>query len=594
MHKAKKYLDNFRFSVKLICKASQSTFIIKSLLSFMLALIPYASLIAWREMINVLTERDELAVGHVTKSVMLFLVIYCLMMVMQKLLESVSEYFTFIYEEKINFFLDNKMVDKISEVDMEFFDTSSLKDISRNSWGHIYVVKRVVTFAFDVIQGGIKIFVSATLLLTLSPMLAPVILLICIPSVIFDRLSNSEEYQFEKTNAGLERRKEYLSEIFSGGSRPEIRVYRLKHFFLDRYKEVWYRLERAYRTKEKKVALLGLFSAIVMIANETVIYVFAILKLIAGKIGMGDVAYYVSLVEQFSNDVMNVTNRFNEFDLNSRELSDVRELLEMKPLLDKNGSLIPKSNPCIEFCDVSFHYPNSEKNVLEHCSFKINADDCIGLVGVNGSGKSTLVKLLCRFYDPSEGKVLLDGVDYREYDINALRALFGVLFQEAIRYSLTLRDNIALSDIERIGDDAGIMKACSKSKVKEIMESWEKGLEENLTKSFDPEGKELSGGQWQRVALARTFFKDANIVFLDEPSAALDPMAEHEIFQDFKSVSKGRISLLISHRLSNIIMTRKILVLENGRIIEQGSHEQLMAANGRYAQLYNLQAEKYL
>ena len=266
----------------------------------------------------------------------------------------------------------------------------------------------------------------------------------------------------------------------------------------------------------------------------------------------------------------------------------------MKPLLDKSGTLKPGKAPCIEFCDVSFHYPNSGQNVLEHCSFKLRWDECVGLVGLNGSGKSTLVKLLCRFYDPTEGKILLDGVDYREYDIHALRALFGVLFQDYVKYSLSLRENVALADVTRMKDDASIINACRKSRASEFIESWEKGLEENMTRRFDPEGRELSGGQWQRISLARAFFKDAPIVLLDEPSAALDPVAENTIFQDFYRLSKNKSSVLISHRLSNIVLADRILVLEDGHIIEQGSHEELMKRNGRYARLFSLQAQKYL
>ena len=243
---------------------------------------------------------------------------------------------------------------------------------------------------------------------------------------------------------------------------------------------------------------------------------------------------------------------------------------------------------------MSFRYPGGEKDVLKDCSFTLYAGETVGLVGLNGSGKSTIVKLLCRFYDPTEGKILIDGIDNKEYDIVKLREMFGVLFQNYVKYSFSLRENVALSDLPRIDETDAIRKACTESRADDFMKEWEKGIDENLTRRFDSNGKELSGGQWQRISLARAFFRDAPIILLDEPSAALDPIAEHKIFQDFAEISKGRTAMLISHRLSSITLCDKILVLEDGHIIEQGSHRELLEANNRYAYLFNLQASKYI
>lgn len=594
MRKAKQYAENFCYAMKIIFLASRSTFVIKSILSLGTAAISFLPLFLWREILNMLTQLAESDIPSLVEKTMWLVGMYILMVLAEKLLEIVSEYYTYDYEDKINFYLDNLMVDKISSIDMEFFDTSSLKDHTVNSWNLIYGIKRMVTFVFDILQGVIRAIISMLLLLTLNPFLLPIIILMCIPTSLFDKVRNNDEYNFEKEYAQLERKKDYIKDIFSGDNRQEMRLYHLKDIFLERYKKVWDSLEKAYKKKENRALVIEFFSLLIMTLNEIIVYVLAIIKLVAREIGIGDVAYYVSIAAQFRTDVEKIACRMNEFDRNSNELNDVRGFLEMKPLLDKSGTLIPGKNPCIEFCDVSFHYPNSEQNVLEHCSFKIRWDECVGLVGLNGSGKSTLVKLLCRFYDPTEGKILLDGVEYKEYDINALRALFGVLFQDYVRYSLSLRENVALSDITRINDDVSIMNACQKSKVNEFIESWEKGLEENMTRRFDPEGRELSGGQWQRISLAKAFFRDAPIVLLDEPSAALDPIAENEIFNDFYRLSKDKSSVLISHRLSNIVLADRILVLEDGHIIEQGSHEELINMDGRYAHLFNLQAQKYL
>jgi len=313
-----------------------------------------------------------------------------------------------------------------------------------------------------------------------------------------------------------------------------------------------------------------------------------------GLIAVGDISYYISLLVQFRSAFMGIFEMLVRYDDISDKIDDVREFLEMSPIIEKSGTIKPSENPEIIFDNVSFCYPNSGDYVLKNCSFKINQGDTFGLVGLNGSGKSTIVKLLCRFYDPTDGEILIDGINSKEYDIASLRKLFGVLFQDYVHYSFSLRENIAMSDITNKDNTDRIMDACRRSKVTDFIQDWEKGLDSNMTRKFDSNGKELSGGQWQRVSLARAFFRDAPTALLDEPSAALDPVAEHEIFEDFANISKGKSAILISHRLSSITLCDKILVLEDGRIIEQGSHKELLNVNGRYAYLFNLQASKYI
>lgn len=301
----------------------------------------------------------------------------------------------------------------------------------------------------------------------------------------------------------------------------------------------------------------------------------------------------VSLLAQFRQDFTSLCYRINMFSKNSKELNDVRSFVEMEPLLEHGGTMIPTGNPRIEFKDVSFRYPGGYHDVLSHCSFTIEPGEIVGLVGPNGCGKSTIVKLLCRFYDPGSDEILIDGVSNKEYDIVKLRELFGVLFQDYVRYSFSLRENVALSKPEKKDCDADILRACDQSRI-DFMKDWKNGIDENLTRRFDPNGKELSGGQWQRISLARAFFRNAPIILLDEPSASLDPVAEHQIFEDFSQISENKSAVLISHRLSSITLADKILVLEDGHITEQGSHADLLRRDGRYAYLFNLQASKYI
>jgi len=373
----------------------------------------------------------------------------------------------------------------------------------------------------------------------------------------------------------------------------EIKLFQLKDFFISLYRNNWQVLNSFYLSITRKSSALSLSSSVVEMILEGIVYVISFCKLVSGSITVGGITYYISIIQKFKSNLLDVAYSINSFSRSSSELDDVRSFIELKPMLEKSGNLIPGKNPEIEFKDVSFRYPNAECDVLSHCSFKLKYGETVGLVGLNGSGKSTIVKLICRLYDPCEGAILIDGIDSKEYDINKLRGLFGVLLQEHIKYCFSLRENVALSDITRIEDSDAIYSACQKSRFDVYMKDWENGIDENLTRKFDPKGKKLSGGQWQRVSLARAFFRDAPVVLLDEPSSALDPVAEHEIFTDFAKVSDGKSAMLISHRLSSITLCDKILVLEDGHIVEEGSHKDLLKKNGKYAYLFNLQASKY-
>ena len=247
----------------------------------------------------------------------------------------------------------------------------------------------------------------------------------------------------------------------------------------------------------------------------------------------------------------------------------------------------------IEFKNVTFRYPNTDAIVLDNLSFRIDAAEKAAIVGINGAGKSTIVKLLLRLYEPDSGEILIDGKNIKTYPLDAYRQKFSACFQDVSHYALTYAENIALSDIERISDADAIIDAAKESGLGDIHTSFPEGLSNPMTRSFSDIGVELSGGQWQKVGIARAFFRNVPFIILDEPSSALDPKAESQIFHSFAKLCGNKSGILISHRLSSIMLVDKILFLENGRIKESGTHSELMRRNGTYAAMYNLQAEKY-
>jgi ABC-type multidrug transport system fused ATPase/permease subunit len=330
------------------------------------------------------------------------------------------------------------------------------------------------------------------------------------------------------------------------------------------------------------------------ISSTFLVLTFSVLDVVHQKIGIGDLQYNLSMVSRLRTQAQALVNTVNQFLVNNTRLVELQEFMNLQPKIEKSGTRKPTDNPKVEFCNVSFRYPNTEQYVLKNCSFIIMPHEKIGLIGLNGAGKSTILKLLFRFYDPEDGSIKLDDVDLKEYDIYAVRKVFGVLFQDFVTYCLPLREIIALSDFEARFNDEKLKKACELSGVNEVIKDWENGYDSVLGRFYADNGKDLSGGQWQLVSLARAYFKDCEYMVLDEPSAALDPISEDRIFEQLYRLSEGKSSVTISHRLSNTTLADKILVLKDGRIIEQGSHSNLLNQNGEYAHLFNLQASKYL
>jgi ATP-binding cassette subfamily B protein len=276
-------------------------------------------------------------------------------------------------------------------------------------------------------------------------------------------------------------------------------------------------------------------------------------------------------------------------------LTDLVAFFEMRPTIRSKPNALPAPRPIrigFEFRNVSFQYPGSSRLVLNRLNFKLRPGERVALIGENGEGKTTIVKLLTRLYDPVEGQILLDGIDLREYDLDDLYRETGVIFQDFMRYEMTARENIAVGKIEHINEIDLLKHSAQKSMADEVIRKLGSGYEQMLGRRFDG-GVDLSGGEWQKVALARAYLRDAQLLILDEPTSALDARSEYEVFQRFAELTTGKMAIFISHRFSTVRMADRIVVLENGRIAEEGDHEELTHLGGRYAEMFELQAASY-
>jgi ATP-binding cassette subfamily B protein len=316
---------------------------------------------------------------------------------------------------------------------------------------------------------------------------------------------------------------------------------------------------------------------------------------VQGRVTVGELIFLTGAIAGTSGNIQIVFSMFSKIADQALFLGDLVEFFAVRPSIQSKPDAVLAPRPIrkgFEFRGVSFQYPDSDRQVLKNINLRIEPGERIALVGENGQGKTTLVKLLARLYDPTEGAIFLDGIDLREYSIEDLSKEIGIIFQDFVRYEISARENIGVGRIEEIGNELRVSEAARKSLADAVVAKLPNGLHQMLGRRFEG-GSDLSGGEWQKFALARAYMRDAQVLILDEPTASLDARSEYEVFQHFSELTEDCTTVLVSHRFSTVRIAQRILVLDDGEIREQGTHEQLLELGGRYAEFFNLQAEGY-
>jgi len=399
---------------------------------------------------------------------------------------------------------------------------------------------------------------------------------------------------FNQTTA--RRQMEYLRVL--GGSKEsakELKLFGLSKYLVGRYTALSGELHRQMVALQKRKLLLGTLLAVLGTVGYYGTYAYVVYETVIGVLTLGTLTFLAGAIAGASTNIQAVFTTFSSIADQALFLTDLLEFFSVKPKIIVKPDALPAPRPIckgFEFKGVSFCYPGNPRPVLSNINFRLEPSERIALVGENGQGKTTIVKLLARLYDVSSGQILLDGVDLREYDIEDLWREIGVIFQDFMRYEMTAAENIAIGRIEEVNNEFRIRSAARKSLADHVIHQLPRRYDQVLGSRF--EGSiELSGGQWQKIALGRAYIRDAQLLILDEPTASLDARSEHEVFQRFAELTANKMSLLISHRFSTVRMADRILVLESGRIAEQGSHLELMRSAGRYAEMFELQAANY-
>ena len=443
--------------------------------------------------------------------------------------------------------------------------------------------------------------VITTISLSVSIMLfSPWLLLLLIVGVVPAFLGESHfaflGYAKNFRQTPIRRQLDYLRVL--GGSKEaakELKLFGLRKFLVDRFSRLSDQIYQEDVSLARRRLLAGSLLSVVGTAGYYGAYVFVIWRTVLGLLTIGSLTFLAGAIQQASSNIQQIFSTLSGIADQALFLTDLIAFFEMRPTIRSKPNALPAPRPILrgfEFRNVSFAYPGSPRLILNGLNFHLRPGERVALIGENGQGKTTIVKLITRLYDPTEGQVLLDGIDLREYDLEDLYREIGVIFQDFMRYEMTARENIAVGRIEEIDNLPLLRLSAEKSMADEVVARLQGDYDQMLGRRFEG-GVDLSGGEWQKVALARAYLRDAQVLILDEPTAALDARSEFEVFQRFAELTTGKMALFISHRFSTVRMADRIVVLENGRITEDGSHDQLTHLGGRYAEMFELQAASY-
>ena len=428
-----------------------------------------------------------------------------------------------------------------------------------------------------------------------SPWLLVILVVAVVPAFLGESHFAFEGYSLNIRQTPTRRQLDYLRTLgASKESAKELKLFNLSGYLSGEYSRLSNTLYDENVQLAKRRLWTGAFLSLLSAGAYYGAYAYVIYRTVTGTLSWGSLSFLAGALAGASSTIQNIFSTFSSIADQSLFLTDLVEFLRVKARIESKPNALPAPRPIrdgFRFESVSFRYPGNDRAVLDCLNLEIHLGERIALVGENGQGKTTIVKLLARLYDPSSGRILLDGVDLRDYSVEDLHSQIGVIFQDFVRYEMTASQNIATGRVDAAGE-AAILEAARKSGADEVIKRLPNGYAQQLGRRFEG-GVDLSGGEWQKMALARAYLRDAQILILDEPTASLDARSEYEVFQRFAELTESRMALLISHRFSSVRMANRIVVLENGRIAEQGTHEQLIALGGRYAGMFELQAESY-
>lgn len=512
------------------------------------------------------------------------------------ILGRVIDYYDAVLADRYMRHISIRVMDHASQLDLQSYEDPVYYD--RLERARVQATDRLgmIQSIGRLFQQTITVISLSVALVYFSPWLLLVLIVCLIPAFLGESHFAFLNYAKNFRQTPAKRELDYLRQV--GGSKEaakELKLFGLSRFLTDRFTSlsngIFDENIALFRRRLTAVSLLSMLST----AGYYGAYAWAIWETVHGVFDVGTLVFLTASIMNASNNISQMFSTLSSIADQALFLTDLLAFFQMRPTVTSKPNALPAPRPILEgfeFQDVSFSYPGTKRLVLNHLNFRLEPGERIALIGQNGQGKTTIVKLITRLYDPTAGRVLLDGVDLRDYNIEDLCREIGVIFQDFMRYEMTAQENIAVGRIEFLNDMDRIRSAAEKSLADGVIERLPLAYKQMLGRRFEG-GVDLSGGEWQKMALARAYLREAQVLILDEPTAALDARAEYEVFERFNELTVSKMALFISHRFSTVRMAERIIVLEDGCIAEEGSHEHLVARGGRYAEMFELQASSY-
>jgi len=585
------YLPRF---FKEIWRTSPKLFLASALCRLVGAVIPVSILWVGKIIIDEIVTQAASEGGDLTR-LWTFVVVEFLLVILSDLMSRAISLTDGLLGDAYSIASSVRIIEKTKEInislleDPDFYD--SLERARMQTAGRVALMSNVLGEAQSLISIGTLI----AGLVYFEPLLILLLILSVIPAFINEIWFSQQQYSLARSWTSERRELDYLRFIGANDrTAKEIKLFGLTDFIVGRFNKLSHQYYNLNKTLAVKRSSWGFLFNLLGSLSYYGAYIFIIIRVISGVITLGELTFLSGSFNNLMRNLQGFFSKFTRITESALYLKDYFTFIDMPTEeAGEDGTLLPEVIRIgFEFRDVSFTYPNSEVEILKGINFKIKAGEKIAFVGQNGAGKTTLTKLLLRFYEPTNGEILLDNIPITRFNKAAYQQYFGVIFQDFFRYEFTLKENIAVGNIEQLENQDKIETAAELSLAKEVVSEMKHGYDQQLGKRFY-KGIELSGGQWQKVALARAYMKDAKVLILDEPTSALDAKAEKDVFERFIGLTENKTSIIISHRFSTVRQADRILVLDEGTVLELGTHQELMANNNLYAQLFTLQAEGY-
>ncbi len=592
-----KIIKNLFFSIREVFKSSPFCFIMGCIIQFLNTISFYVILFFGRNILNTLSFSlsNNLSLNDSIVKISRWII---LIGVFSIILVFANYYKNVIFQKQqlaFEEYINVKMAKKCMELDISYFDNPQYYDkISKAQEGKVrlgFIVYRVIFFISNIASFVIALLIAISLFHFIFPI---IILVLTLPALLTRGKYYKQQYEYENSQQGLKRKISYLAGLILGkDAAKEVRFYEMENYLSEKYRHHWNEYVSGVEKIIIKRGAIDSFFTVLPIFGIMFSMYFVVVKIGNGNADIGDFAYLLSIYSTLSTSFLNLVEDLAKMNESEYAIQRFNEFMQTSPNVIYEGQLSIETVETIEFRDVCFTYPQTDKKVLDNISFKLNAKKRNAIVGINGAGKTTIVKLLLRFYDVNSGNIFINNIDIRKYDIAKIRQVFSAVFQDYVIYSLSIRDNISFSNYSDKNNDDRIIKALDFAEIKEDILSKTIDLDTFLSRDFTEDGLELSGGQRQKIAIARCAFNNAQVLIMDEPTASLDPEAEYNIITKLNKLYENKGLIMILHRLSNMKTMDYILVINNGKIVEEGTHDKLLSDKNHYFKMYTIQADKY-